>query len=223
MVVVDSGVNPDNPHIGEIAGGVGIGPTGRERPDFSDRLGHGTAVVAAIQEKAPEAEILVVKVFEGELATSLPGLRAALEWAVAERADLVNLSLGTPKPEHEGLLQSTVQEAIAAGVLIVSPREHRGHRWWPGAFSGVAGVLLDWECRREELRLMDDPHGRPVFRASGFPRPVPGIPREHNIRGISFAAANATGILARVRERAEPTQGIEKWCARIREGRAEAG
>ena len=223
MVVVDSGVNPGNPHIREIAGGVAIGPTGHERPDFSDRLGHGTAVVAAIQEKAPEAEILIVKVFERELATSVPGLTGALEWAVAEGAHLVNLSLGTPKPEHEDLLKSTVQEAIAAGVLIVSPREHRGRRWWPGAFSGVAGVLLDWECPREELRLMDDPQGRPVFRASGFPRPVPGIPRERNVRGISFAAANVTGILARVRESGEAFGGIEEWCARIREGRAEAG
>ena len=38
--------------------------------------------------------------------------------------------------------------------------------------------------------------GRPVLRASGYPRPIPGVPPEHNLRGISFAVANATALLA---------------------------
>ena len=38
---------------------------------------------------------------------------------------------------------------------------------------------------------------RPLFRASGYPRPIPGVPREKNLAGISFAVANATGFIAR--------------------------
>jgi hypothetical protein len=34
------------------------------------------------------------------------------------------------------------------------------------------------------------------MRASGYPRPIPGVPPERNLRGQSFAVANATGILA---------------------------
>jgi hypothetical protein len=33
-------------------------------------------------------------------------------------------------------------------------------------------------------------------RASGFPRPIPGVPPERNLKGLSFAVANATGLLA---------------------------
>ena len=40
----------------------------------------------------------------------------------------------------------------------------------------------------------------PVFRASPFPRPIPGVPRERNLAGVSFAVANVTGFLARAME-----------------------
>ena len=53
VAVIDSGVHVAHPHIGRIAGGASFGPSS---PDYSDRLGHGTAVMAAIQEKAPGAE-----------------------------------------------------------------------------------------------------------------------------------------------------------------------
>jgi hypothetical protein len=34
--------------------------------------------------------------------------------------------------------------------------------------------------------------------ASGYPRPIPGVPPERNISGLSFAVANVTGFLARL-------------------------
>ena len=46
-------------------------------------------------------------------------------------------------------------------------------------------------------------HGRrTIFRASPYPRPVPGVPPERNLKGISFAVANMTGFVARVLESA---------------------
>jgi hypothetical protein len=35
-----------------------------------------------------------------------------------------------------------------------------------------------------------------MLRASGFPRPIPGVPPENNLKGLSFAVANATGVIA---------------------------
>ena len=35
---------------------------------------------------------------------------------------------------------------------------------------------------------------------SGFARPIPGVPMEANLNGISFAVANASGFVARARE-----------------------
>jgi hypothetical protein len=37
-----------------------------------------------------------------------------------------------------------------------------------------------------------------VFRAAGYPRPIPGVPPERNLKGLSFAVANVTGVVARL-------------------------
>ena len=36
-----------------------------------------------------------------------------------------------------------------------------------------------------------------VCGASGYARPMPGVSPERNLKGISFAVANTTGVLAR--------------------------
>jgi hypothetical protein len=68
----------------------------------------------------------------------------------------------------------------------------------PGSFTGVAGVVLEWELDRTALAVSGDPTGARIFSASGYPRPIPGVPPERNLSGISFAVANVTGFLARV-------------------------
>ena len=73
VVVIDSGVHASHPHVNGVSGGVGIDAAGGWHADFVDRLGHGTAVTAAIREKAPAAEILVAKVFDRELAATGAG------------------------------------------------------------------------------------------------------------------------------------------------------
>jgi subtilisin family serine protease len=74
VAIVDSGVSVPHPHLPSVAGGVTIDLRGEEHEDYADRLGHGTAVAAAIHEKAPSAEIYAVRVFEENLATSVPTL-----------------------------------------------------------------------------------------------------------------------------------------------------
>jgi subtilisin family serine protease len=128
IAVIDSGVHASLPHINRIAGGVGIDARGVEGPDYVDRLGHGTAVAAAILEKAPEADLFTVKVFDRSLATSITSLVAAIEWAVRQNMHLVNLSLGTARPAHEAALRAAVDHATAAGVAIVSARARRRKR-----------------------------------------------------------------------------------------------
>ncbi|TVR49801.1 MAG: hypothetical protein EA421_17855 [Gemmatimonadales bacterium] len=217
VAVLDSGVNPDNPHVHKTGSPESVDEYGEVTPGGSDRLGHGTAVTAVIQEKAPEAGIQVVRVFHEELATTVLGLARALDLARERGCRVVNLSLGTPEPRWLDLLGEAVERAVADGILLVSPREHRGRRWWPGSFPGVMGVLLDDGCPRHAIRLMAGPGGEPVIRASGFPRPIPGVPPERNLRGISFASANATGILCRLLEAETELRGTEEVAERIRD------
>ena len=74
IAVIDSGVNPAHPHIARVDGGW-------PENDFLDRLGHGTAVMAAIQEKAPDAEYFAARMFDRELRTNIDTLLAAIQWS----------------------------------------------------------------------------------------------------------------------------------------------
>ena len=197
VAIIDSGVHANHPHVGGVAGGIAFDPDGRGHDDFVDRLGHGTAVTAAIREKAPLAELYAVKVFDRSLRAEIAALRAALDWAVERRVELVNLSLGTAEEAHEPVLRACVERAVAAGVLIVSAhRTEQGRSFLPGRLPGVLPVELDWDCPRDAVREAVGPDGTPVWRASPYPRPIPGVAPERNLKGLSFAVANVTGLLA---------------------------
>jgi subtilisin family serine protease len=201
VAVIDSGVHAGHPHVGFVAGGVAIDEDGRVHDDYVDRLGHGTAVVAAIREKAPDAELYAVKVFDRALSTCLSTLVAAIDWSAGHGMHVVNLSLGTARGDHEPALTEAVRRAAARGVVLVAAAEDEGVRWLPGSLPGVVAVQLDASCPRDQYRVTDG-NGSTVFRASGFPREIPGVPPERNLNGISFAVANMTGFVARAREAA---------------------
>jgi subtilisin family serine protease len=200
VAVVDSGINPTHPHVGGVSAGIAFGPDGASHDDWVDRLGHGTAVAAAIREKAPRAELIAVRVFERALATTLTALLGAIDWALGRGARVINLSLGTPNAAHAPALRAALERARSLGAFVVSPAEHQGAPAYPGVLGGAVGVVLDWECPREGVDCRALPDGRVVVAASGYPRPIPGVPPEQNLSGISFAVANASGVIARVLE-----------------------
>jgi subtilisin family serine protease len=199
--VIDSGVHAAHPHVNGVSGGIGVDSAGDLHDDYVDRLGHGTAVTAVIREKAPAAEILVAKVFDRELSASGAALVAACEWAMHQRADVVNLSLGTANPAHAAALADVASRLRTSGALVVAAGAQDGVAWLPGTLPGVWSVTLDWSLSRDQCRVVMD--GRVIsFLASGFPRPIPGVPPERNLKGLSFAVANVTGLVAALYDRA---------------------
>lgn len=199
VAVIDSGVNPRHPHVGPVGSGVAVTMDGAivEGEDAAlDQLGHGTAVTAAIQEKAPDAGYLPVRVFHTSLRTTAATLIRAIDWCIAERVDIVNLSLGSPNAAHADAFAAVVARAARAGVLLVAAREANEAPCYPGCLPTVLGVGLDWDCPRDACRIEAG-----VLHASGYPRPIPGVPPRRNLYGISFAVANMTGLAARACER----------------------
>ena len=190
IAVIDSGVSVPHPHIGMVRDGISIGEDG-ETAEYGDRIGHGTAVMAAIMEHAPDADYFAVRVFQTSLRTRVEFLLRAIEWSIERGAHLINLSLGTANPGHAEPFAALIARATEAGTLLISAREAL-----PGSLAGVLGVGVDRDCPRDEYRCVRTPEGV-EFNASGFPRPIPGVPPERNLNGISFAVANMTGFAAR--------------------------
>jgi subtilisin family serine protease len=200
IAVVDSGVAGGHPHVGAVAGGVAVRPDGSVVPDVMDRIGHGTAVAAAIREKVPNAELYAVKVFDRTLSSDVAILVRGIEWAVGAGCQLINLSLGTIETQHEPRLREVVAWAAEQGSVIVAAGADDGRRWLPGSLPGVLEVRADWDCPRTTFRVERSARGGVICRASGYPREIPGIPPERNLKGVSFAVANMTGFAGRVVE-----------------------
>jgi len=181
--IIDSGVNPRHPHVRGVVAGRCFVP-GEAAENYLDVMGHGTAVAGAICEKAEGIELYIAKVFDKRLVTSVDVLMEALDWCLAQPVKLINLSLSTGNEAHRGRFEERVERAKEAGIRIVSPAGGL-----PGCLDGVAGVTLDDSVGRLEYRT--------GYAACGWPRPIPGMPQERNLYGISFAVANVTGCLAR--------------------------
>jgi hypothetical protein len=182
IAVIDSGIREGHPHIGRVAGAVHISADGLGG-DPVDRLGHGTAVAAAICEKAPAVDLFSVKVFDRRLSANIQVIVRALAWCREQRMDLINLSLGTRNPEYRAVLV----EALAGNGNVISAAD-----MLPGSLPGVVAVAVDQDCPRDVFR-----HRGGMYFASPYPRPIPGVPESRNLQGISFAVANLTGLAAR--------------------------
>lgn len=212
IAVIDSGVHPGHGHVAadRLAPGVTVlsdGAVVEGEGVWLDQLGHGTAVTAAIQEKAPDALCIPVRVFRGGLKTSAAGLMAAMRWSIARKADVINLSLGSANAAYCDAFAAVVAEAAAAGVVVVAAFEADGAPCYPGALDGVIGVDVDWDCPRTSYGVRWR-GGRPVFHASGYPRPIPGVPLGRNLYGVSFAVAQVSGFAARACERMGPVAAV---------------
>ncbi len=193
IAIIDSGIHPGHPHVGQIAGAVEITLTG-EGPDAIDRLGHGTAVAGAIREKMPDAELYAVKVFDRRLTANIGVILRSLAWCREHDMDIVNLSLGTENASHRQALIDAI-----GNLLIVSAASAL-----PGSLPGVIGVAPDPDCPRDNFRYHDG-----LFYASPYPRPIPGVSVDRNLHGTSFAVANMTGLAARALRNSSRSQICE--------------
>ena len=191
IAVVDSGIHAAHPHVGGVSSGVAIDGAEHTHSDTSDRLGHGTAVAAAIREKAPDAVLIPVKVFDRALATTAEVLAAAIRWSAAQGVALVNLSLGTSEVTHRPLLEQAVDAAVSRGSVVVAAAPQDGIVWLPGALSRVVAVEADWACARDAFVVTITASGAVSTPGIGL-----GKPDARNFKGASFAVANATGLLA---------------------------
>jgi subtilisin family serine protease len=187
--VLDSGVCTTHPHVGKIVDGITITADGTTA-GYEDTLGHGTAVAAIIHHLNPEADLVAVKIFDRKLATSLPVVIRAIDWCLEHDVQVINLSLGTLNPEHRSAFEGAVARTRQAGAVIVSALEMSGAAALPGSLAGVIGVM-----EADEYQV-NHRYGKLVYTAPPFPRDIPGVPRERNLKGVSFAVARVSAQIA---------------------------
>jgi len=197
--IVDTGVNPWHSHLrGDVNGcRLYLGPDGlvREDADFSDPVGHGTAVAGIIREALPGAAIFSVRVFDATEATYPSLVARGILRAAAAGCDFVNLSLAVAPGPGDEVLAAACAAVIESGCVLVASEQPDRPGWLPASLPGVYAVTADDALEFGEV-LRDGPRR---LRAPGRPRDLVSVPRKANLSGHSFACARALVCLATAR------------------------
>ncbi|WUD78326.1 S8 family peptidase [Streptomyces sp. NBC_00510] len=137
IAVLDTGVDTTHP---DLAGQVVVERNFSDSPDAEDRFGHGTHVASitagtgaksggTYKGVAPGARILSGKVLGDSGSGSMSQIIAGMEWAVAEKADVVNLSLGTwDSPEIDPAEEAVNRLSAESGTLFVIAAGNTGEQ-----------------------------------------------------------------------------------------------
>lgn len=185
--MIDSGVNPAHPHLRDGVSGFSGCAT--------DSLGHGTAVAAAICDLAPNVWIHSIAVLDASGRCSCDRVIEAIDEAISSEVDLINLSVGLLGVDLEGRFGDVLKRVEAAGARLVAPATQEGMWCFPGCMAGVEGVVVDSGVPREAPQRREH-EGAEYWFASPYPRDLPGLSKDRNLRGVSLSVANVTGHLA---------------------------
>lgn len=196
VAIIDTGVNARHSHVGgrvagcrlfvDVAGGI------LEDGDFSDPVGHGTAVAGIVREGLPDAEMFAVRVFDGT--STYPSLVArGILRAAAEGCAVLNLSLSVADGPGCDLVAAACEAAVDAGCLLVAAGDANARPALPTSLPGVVSAVVDDGLAFGEVREIDSRH----FAAPGRPRDLRDLPRTANLWGPSFACARVAVHLAR--------------------------
>lgn len=203
ICLIDSGVVHDDPRIGALAGALVAerGPDGRVVVDLDaqgDVAGHGTACAGIIRRVAPRAEITSLRILDARLGSPADVLVRALEWAVDEGFDVVNLSLSTNQPHAKEALHDLADRALFRGQTVVAAAHNSPVRSYPWAFAAAISVGSHGISGDPELFVFN-PAPPVMFYAPGMGLRVPGLGLSTiTTSGNSFAAPHVSGYCARV-------------------------
>ena len=205
VAIVDSGVEHDHPAVGgKLIEAVRV-ELGGDDPeivpdDGTDVVGHGTATAGIIHGIAPGADLVSVRVLGQDNRGKGLAFLAALDWAIARGASVVNLSLSSKNEAHFADFHALADRAYFANVLLVSAVNNVPGPSYPSLFAAVISVAAH-DVRDPDVWFYN-PAPPVEFGAHGLDVDVAwrGATRIR-ATGNSFAAPHLAGRAALIRSR----------------------
>ncbi|MEP7148770.1 MAG: S8 family serine peptidase [Acidobacteriota bacterium] len=206
VAIVDSGIDTTHPDLdGKIVETVEARLDGKrvvfEPTDAGDSAGHGTACAGIVMSIAPGARIFSIKVLGAEGLGDGQAFLAGLEYAINKRYQVINLSLGTTKPQFFAPLHDLLDRAYQAGCIVVAAANNLPQPSFPSVFSSS---LISVVKSAETNPLHFGFHFGEVIELT-----APGVNVRtawpnggyRNLTGNSFACPHIVGVIARLLER----------------------
>lgn len=204
VAIVDSGVERDHPAVGgRLVRSVRVEPGDEEPvvvddPEAIDVVGHGTACAGIIHGLAPGADLISVRVLGPDNRGKGTIFAAGLEWAIAQGATVINLSLSSKSEALFGAFHEIVDQAYFANVLLVSAANNVPGPSYPSLFSSVVSVAA--HDLADRWAWFYNPLPPVEFGAYGVDVTVAWKDGGQMVAtGNSFAAPHIAGIAALIR------------------------
>lgn len=205
VAVIDSGIDGAHPDLsGRVVDSVEARLDNKkvvfDPSDAGDSAGHGTACAGIIVSIAPEVNLHSIKVLgPGGLGDGMAFL-AGLEWAIKQRYRVINLSLGTTKPQFFAPLHDLLDRAYQAGCIVVSAANNLPQPSFPSVFSSSLISVI----KSEE----HDPMKFGFHYGQVIELTAPGVNIRtawpgggyRNLTGNSFACPHIVGVIAKLLE-----------------------
>ncbi|MDK0523844.1 S8 family serine peptidase [Streptomyces sp. ML-6] len=194
IAVVDTGIDDTHP---DLAGRVVAERNFSNSPDAGDRVGHGTHVASTaagtgakdsrFKGVAPGAQLINAKVLNDQGSGDDSSILAGVDWAVAQGADIINMSLGSPDTVGIDPLEAQINKISAEkGVLFAVAAGNSGPDGGTLGSPGSADAALTVGAVDDNDRMAD-------FSSAG-PRIGDGaVKPDITAPGVDITAAAATG------------------------------
>ncbi|MFG2639585.1 S8 family serine peptidase [Streptomyces sp. NPDC048370] len=197
VAVLDTGYAPEHP---DLKNKVTAEQNFTWDESVADRNGHGTHVASTVAGSgaasqgrykgvAPGAQLLVGKVLDGGRSGYLSWILEGMEWAAAQDADIVSMSLGSNLPSDGGDPLSQAVETLSAGggPLFVVAAGNDGAPRTIGSPAAAPSALTGGSVTKEGAMSPFSSRGPAV--ADG------GVKPEITAAGSAITAARAAGTL----------------------------
>jgi len=170
-----------------------LGPQVKQ-PGYS----HGTLCAGVIHSIAPDSMIMPVRAFDDDGNSDLFTLAKAIDFAVANHAQVINLSFGLGSDSDT--VKTSIQAAVNAGITVIASAGNANSLvdQYPAAYPGVLSVAAidnsDLKAAFSNYSPSVDVSAPGVNVISSFPGGYYGI-----ISGTSFSAPIVAGEAALLR------------------------
>ena len=146
VAIVDSGVDAGHPAVaGHVVRHVRIDLDGDDAlvgddDETRDLVGHGTACAGIVASVAPGAAIVSIRVLGADNRGKGRALAAAIEWAVGEGIEVVNLSLSSRSESMFAAFHDIADRSYFANTLLVCAANNIPGPSYPSLFASVVSV-----------------------------------------------------------------------------------
>jgi subtilisin family serine protease len=196
VAILDTGIDPDHP---DVAGRVKKAQNFTDDADAVDHHGHGTHVASTIAGSgaasggkykgvAPGADLYIGKVLNTAGSGSESGVIAGMEWAVAQGADVVSMSLGSAAGSDgtDPISQAVDELTESSGTLFVIAAGNTGPGKGTVGSPGAAKDALTVGAVNKQDQLAN-------FSSRGPLQGTFAVKPEITAPGVGIVAARAAG------------------------------